>query len=79
MSFINDDLAKFKDLMQDLSKLGNNESNSSTKKPPSSISLSKKDIKAFEGLCAMEGTLVKDKIAELIKDYVEQKQKQMGI
>lgn len=35
------------------------------------------EIKAFEGLCAMEGKSVKDKVAELVKNYIEEKKKQI--
>lgn len=50
---------------------------SSTQKSTVSLPLSQQEIKAFEGLCAMENKSPKEKIAELIKNYLEQKRKQM--
>ncbi len=80
MSFINDDIAKIgnlRNLIEDLSEIGGKKPNIQTEKPRFSIPLSKQEITAFEGLCAMEGKAVKDKIAELIKDYLEAKRKQI--
>ena len=41
------------------------------------LPLSTMEIKAFEGLCAIEGKSVKEKVAELIKNYIEEKRKRM--
>ncbi len=52
-------------------------SGNSQEKTNNSIPLSKNEIKAFTGLCSLEGTTTKDKMAELIKNYLEEKRNQM--
>ena len=52
-------------------------SNYSKEEPTNSIALSRDEMKAFVGLCSLEGTTTKEKIAELIKNYIEEKRKQM--
>ena len=64
--------------MKDLGELNQEKPNSSTQKDNFSLPLSTIEIKAFEGLCAMEGKSIKDKVAELIKNYLEEKRKLMG-
>lgn len=51
--------------------------NNSQDKSSNSIPLSKDEMKAFIGLCSFEGIPAKEKIAELIKDYIEEKRTQM--
>ena len=66
----------FKDL-EDIFEGKSEKPSNSQKKPSLSIPLSKDEKKAFVGLCSLEGKPVKEKIAELIKDYIEEKRKQM--
>ena len=84
MSLFNDSLDSFdkkmKDIIGEIEYVLNQTSeklNNSTKKTSCSIPLSKTEITAFRGLCAMEGKSATDKMAELIKDYLEEKRKQM--
>ncbi len=78
MGVIEDDFLRFNQKMKNFMGLTEEKPSSSTQKDNFSLPLSKREIKAFEGLCAIEGKSVKDKVAELIKNYLEEKRKQMG-
>ena len=74
---IKDDLLDLGGIIGSLLDLTETNSDSSTQESTVSLPLSQQEIKAFEGLCAMENTSPKEKIAELIKNYLEEKRKQM--
>ena len=46
-------------------------------KSDTSIPLSKDEMNTFTMLCSLEGTTTEDKMAELIKSYIEEKQNQI--
>ncbi len=77
MKPIKDDLLDLGGIIGSLGSLLETKPDSETQKSTVSLPLSKQEIKAFEGLCAMENTSPKEKIAELIKNYLEEKRKQM--
>ena len=78
MSQIQDDFLLFSKKMKDFMGLTEEESSSSAQKKKFSFPLSQMEMKAFEGLCAMKGISVKKKVAELIKNYIEEKRNIMG-
>ena len=77
MSQMKDDFLQFNRVMKDFMGLTEEKANNSTHKPNFSLPLSKTEIKAFEGLCAIEGKSVKEKMAELVKNYIEEKRQKM--
>ncbi|MDJ0633942.1 MAG: hypothetical protein QNJ34_12200 [Xenococcaceae cyanobacterium MO_188.B29] len=77
MSLIEDDFLLFSKKMKDFMGLTEEKLSNPSQKNNFSLPLTKMGIKAFEGLCAVEGKSVKEKVAELIKNYIEEKRKLM--
>ena len=80
MSLLNNGIDAFGEEIANIIENMGNVFNSNSPQPNNSIDkipLSENELTAFKGLCAIEGKSAKDKMAELIKEYIEKKQQQM--
>ncbi|MEA5536706.1 hypothetical protein [Crocosphaera sp. XPORK-15E] len=83
MSFNNNFLEKLNGYKQDLETLFEvkpSQSVADTRQKSSSSShnyLTAEERKAFAGLCALEGKSEVEKLAELVKDYIDKKKKRL--
>jgi hypothetical protein len=81
MSFNNEFLDQLNSLKQDVEKLFEvkppQKYNVSGKTSNSSNYLTPEERKAFAGLCTLEGKSEVEKLAELVKEYLEKKKKNL--
>ena len=82
MSFNNEFLGQLNNLKEDVEKLFEikppRQSNVSQKTASSSNYLTPEERKAFAGLCALEGKSEVEKLAELVKEYLEEKKQNLS-
>ncbi len=81
MSFNNEFLGQLNNLKEDVEKLFEvkppQQSNVSPNNASSSNYLTPEERKAFAGLCALEGKSEVEKLAELVKEYLDKKRQNL--